>query len=148
MIFDRTLKLSDAQAITSTAVSTNVYDQGAPGTVFKAAAALAQDLGKGAKIPFLAQVVTTFTAGGAATMQFQLQTADDAAFSVNATNLYTSEAIPVASLVAGYQMALDVLIRRTRRFIRMNYIVATGPMTAGAVTCGVVAAVQTAGNIT
>jgi hypothetical protein len=147
MIFDRTLKLSDAQAITSTAVSTNIYDQGAAGTVFKAASPLLQDLGKGGKLPFLAQVVTTMTAAGAATLQFQIQTATDAAFT-SPVNLYTSEAIPVASLVAGYQMAMDVMIRRTLRFIRMNYIVATGPMTAGAVTCGFVAAVQTAGNIT
>lgn len=143
MIFDRTLKLSDQQAITATAVSTNVYDQGQSGTVYKAAAALSQDLGKGKKLPFLMQVTQDFTAAGAATLQFQIQTSVDAAFT-SPVILYTSEAIPKASLVAGYQAPLDVMIRRTLRFIRVNYIVATGPMTAGAVTAGFVAAVQTA----
>lgn len=143
MIFDRTLKMSDAQAITATAVSTNIIDQGAAGTIYKGAAALLQDLGKGKRIPLLAQVVADMTAAGAATLQFQVQTSVDAAFT-SPVILYTSEAIPKASLVAGYQMAIDIIPRRTLRYIRMNYIVATGPMTAGAVTAGVVAAVQTA----
>lgn len=144
MIFDKTLKLSDAQAITTTAASTNVIDTKAHGTVYKAAAALGRDQGKGNKIPFCCQVVETFTAGGAATMVFALEVDDNDSFS-SATVVAQTAAIPVASLTAGYQVFFDYLPRNTNeRYIRLNYTVATGPMTAGKVTAGVVAGMQSA----
>ena len=46
MIFDKTLQFSDQQAITATAVSTNVIDLLPTGTVYGHAAALLRDLGQ------------------------------------------------------------------------------------------------------
>lgn len=142
MIFDKTLQLSDAQAITATAVSTNVIDQGAPGTVKNASVPLKMDLGKGHRIPFLVQVVEAFTAAGAGTLTVQLQVDDNEAFASPKT-VAVSATLALADLIAGAQIFLDYLPRGTdERYIRLNYVVATGPMTAGKVTAGVVAAVQ------
>jgi hypothetical protein len=149
MILDRTLLLSDAQAITVTAVSSNVIDAGAAGTAFGHAAALRRNLAIGAAIPFLVQVVQDFTAGGAATLAIALQTADDEAFSSPVT-VYTTPAIALADLKAGQRLFISDYLPKgvngkgiTKRYWRLNYTVATGPMTAGKITAGVVAAVQT-----
>jgi hypothetical protein len=144
MIFDRTLLLSDKQAITATAASTNIIDLGAVGTAFGHAAPLKRDLGLNQCIPFLIQATETFTAAGAATLTVALQADDDEAFG-SPTTVWTSAAIPVASLVAGYQIGLVNYIPKgiTERYFRLNYTVATGPMTAGRIIAGVVAAVQT-----
>lgn len=148
MIFDRTALLSDAQAITTTAASTNVIDLGPPSTAPRHAASLRRNLGIGACIPFLIQVVETFTAAGAGTLTVALQTDDNEAFS-SPTTVWTSPAIALADLVAGQNLGVVNYIPKgindkgiTERYFRLNYTVATGPMTAGKITAGVVAAVQ------
>jgi len=138
MIFDMQSLFSDAQAITVTAVSTNVLDTG-----------VSREMGRGTQIPLLAQVVTTFTAGGAATLTVAFQVDSDVAFG-SAQTLYTSAAIAVATLVAGYRVLLDRVPEHTAakadaRYWRFNYTVATGPMTAGALTAGIVMGRQSVG---
>ena len=57
MILSAQQIFSDDQAVTATAISTNVIDLGAPGTPYDAAAALNQDIGKGCPIPVLVQLL-------------------------------------------------------------------------------------------
>ena len=125
MFMDKQLMFSEDQAITATAVSTNVLDMGAP------------DAGK-SELSIFAKVGTAFTAAGAATMTIEVQTATDAAFTTPIV-LARSADVPKASLVAGYQpIMIDVPVG-CQRFLRMNYVVSTGPMTAGTLTAGIVA---------
>jgi len=139
MILDNETLFSDAQAVTATAASTNIIDLAPIG------AGIVRDIGPGKAIPVVVQVVTDFTAAGSATMVVALQTDDNSSFSSAKTVVQTA-AIPVADLKAGYQFYLDWVPRGTNeRFVRLNYTVATGPMTAGAVTAGITVGHQTNG---
>jgi hypothetical protein len=127
MILDAQAVPSDAQAITVTANSTNVYDLMA-----------ARDLGPGADVWLTLIVNTAFTASGSATLTIALVAADDAALSTNATTLWTTAAIGKATLVAGYKLAVEVppnpVYPKGQRYLGIVYTVATGPMTAGKIT--------------
>lgn len=138
MILDIQSLFSDAQAVTVTAASTNILDTG-----------VNAEKGRGTPIPLLVQVVTTFTAGGAATMTVALQCDGDVAFG-SAQTLWTSAAIAVATLVAGYRFLIDkvpehVAEKADSRYLRFNYTIATGPMTAGAISAGIVMGRQSIG---
>ena len=131
MILDNQTLLSNQQAITATAASTNVIDLGPIGY------GIVRDIGKGKPIPILVQVTEAFTAAGAATLTVALQTDDNAGFGSPKT-AYTTAAIALADLKAGNQITLDYIPRGTNeRFMRLYYTVATGPMTAGKVHAGV-----------
>ena len=131
MILDNQTLLSNQQAITATAASTNVIDLGPIN------AGIVRDIGNGKPIPILVQVTENFTAGGAATLTVALQTDDNAAFSSPKT-VHVTAAIALADLKAGKQITLDYIPRGTNeRFLRLNYTVVTGPMTAGKVHAGV-----------
>lgn len=144
MIFDRTLLLSDQQAVTVTAPSTNIVDLRPTGTAYKHAAALKRDLGIGGLVPFLIQVTEAFTAGGAATLTVTLETDDNEAFS-SPKVVWSSGVLALAALTLGANIALINYLPKgvNERFFRLNYTVATGPMTAGKIVAGVVADVQT-----
>ena len=125
MILDTNMLFSDAQAITVTAVSTNVIDLGAD-----------RDLGVTSNLDLIALVGTAFLAAGAATLQMVLQTDDNLAFSSPVT-LVDTGAIPKATLVAGYDALKLRLPQVTERYLRVSYTVATGPMTAGTLTAAI-----------
>lgn len=136
MILDKQLMFSEAQAVTATALSTNTVDLGAVGTQGNGGTPI-YDIGRGGPVRVVAQVVTAFTAAGAATMVAELVMADNAALSTNLTVLSSTAAIPVATLTAGYKFQLGTIPAGvTKRYFGMRYTVATGPMTAGAVTSG------------
>lgn len=144
MIFSAQQLFSDDQAITASADSTNVIDLGVPGTPFDAAAPLNQDVGKGNPIPFLVQVTEAMTAAGAATLTINVSTGATTALG---TTIASVGPIAVADLVAGYQSAIHVLPNKiTERYLGIEYVVATGPMTAGTVTAGITMGNQT--NVT
>lgn len=161
MFLDQALKLSAAQAITVTAASTNLYDITGAGAgnvpvgVFGTTGLAAADMGLGDGLrPTLAfSVATTFTAAGAATLQIQVQAApDNGAGSPGAyTTIVETAALPVASLVAGANFQLPLppvtLGEVLPRFYRCNYIVATGPMTAGALNASIALNVPSLTNI-
>lgn len=130
MIMDAQNLFSALQAVTVTAVSTNVIDLGVD-----------RDVGGGLggrDLEIDTRVVTAFTAAGAATLVMALQTATDAAFTAPII-LAQTDAIPVASLVAGYEPARFRVMSPTKRYLRLNYTVATGPMTAGTINAAIVA---------
>lgn len=132
MIIDKELELSDAQAFTTVAehVSTNVIDQGAEGDAI------------GRELWFRCKVATAFTSGGSATLVVLLETDGDSAFG-SAKQLWISSTIAVATLVKGYNIARIKLPIGTERYIRATYTVAVAAMTAGALDCDLVPALQT-----
>lgn len=133
MILDNSLVLSAAQAVTSTAYSTNVIDMG-PLAPFGYS-------GASRNIPILLDVETTFTAAGAATMTIGVLSGTSAtAGSGTVVTHCVSPAIPVASLTAGAD--INDLFRPSipvdcGRYVYLQYTIATGPMTAGTITAKV-----------
>lgn len=141
MIFSKQLTLSDQQAITATAVSTNVIDLRPMGTVYGAAAALTRDLGPGKPIPILIQCTETFAT--LTSLTITIETSD-------ATNLTSSRvhassgAVAAASLVAGYKFPVIYLpLGPHLRYLGLRYTVGGSNATAGKITAGIVPAVQT-----
>lgn len=119
MYIDKLTELSDAQAVTASAASTNVFDLGAE-----------FDVGPGQPLFFVTRVTTAFTASGSATMQVALQTDTVEGFG-SATTLLQTPAIGKATLVAGYAPLIVPVPHGAQRYLRAYYTVATGPMTAG-----------------
>lgn len=114
-------------AITVTRVSTNVIDLGA-----------ARDIGAGDEVEIHVQILTAFTAGGAATLQISLQSC--ATSGGTYVDLLFSPVYAVANLTVGapifrYKLPPMQLndTGTPNQFLALNYVVATGPMTAGAV---------------
>jgi hypothetical protein len=130
MILDTQNLFSDSQAITVTADSTNVIDLGVAG----------RDIGVDAEFDLLIEVPVAFTAAGAATMSIALVTDDDVAFGA-AVTLFTTGVLGKAAFPAGtvfkYRLSPGV-----KRYLKLVYTVATGPMTAGKVTSGFVHGLQ------
>lgn len=135
MIFDSTLLLSNAQAITADAASTNIIDLGAPGKVYGAGANLIRDVGKGKPIPLLVQVVEAFATLTSLTISLQV---DDADTFGSPKTVWTSPAIPVAELIAGKVVVPEYIQRGTNeRYMRLYYDVTGSNATAGKITAGV-----------
>jgi len=130
MILDKQLTLSDAQAITATADSTNIINAGQANANI------------GEPVELLCEVEDAFTAAGAATLTVSLVTATDEAFTSPVT-LLTTAAIPKATLVRGYQLPISFLPAQLLKYFKLVYTVATGPMTAGSINAGLVLARQT-----
>jgi Bbp16-like protein len=154
-------QLSINQAITATAVSTGTFDTaglgiGQPVTNLYgiqgsgSPVSFGQDVGGGGPLAQAPQlgvwITTTFTAGGSATLVVQLQAAVDVNNTGNPTTWDTimqSGVFPVAGLVGNAAIALCSFTIPDRflgqafpRFYRLNYVVASGPFTAGAVSAG------------
>lgn len=130
MILDKQLTLSDAQAITATADSTNAINAGQAGANI------------GNQVDLLCEVEEAFTAAGAGTLTVSLVTATDEAFTSPVT-LVTTAAIPKATLVRGYQIPISFLPAQLLQFFKLVYTVGTGPMTAGKINAGLVLGRQT-----
>lgn len=134
-IFDGTLNPSAGVAITSTAVSTNVLDL-MVGTDIGAGLAYDQELH--------VDVMVSLT-GNTGTLQVQLQAAPDNGSGAPGAyaNLLLSPVYTIAQLTAGsrivrypwpvIQQAFGNSDVNPPRFLRLNYVVGSGPFTAGSV---------------
>lgn len=126
MILDKTNEFSDSQAVTATAISTNVIDinpGGANSTV---------DIGNGEDVQLVIQVDTAATADGAATVTFSLESSAAAGLT-SATVHWTSAAIGKAALTKGAEVArVKLPAGDYKPYLGVRYTVATGPLTAGA----------------
>ena len=141
MILDAQSLLSDDQAITATAVSTNVIDFGATGTPVGGAAALTRDIGAGMPVPLLVQVTEDFNTLTSLTITVEVSAAENFA---SARTVASTGAVPLASLTAGYQAALaTVPLTANERYLRVSYTVAGTNPTTGKVTAGLTTGIQT-----
>ena len=140
MIFDNTLRVSNQQAITADAASTDVIDLGATGTPF-GGSAIVRDIGVGKEIELA--VVVTETFNNLTTMNIKVQVDDNSSFS-SATTVYQSGEIPLAALVAGYQFKSPYSFGRgvNERYVRLFYDITGTAPTTGKITAGVVSARQ------
>lgn len=143
MIFSAQQIFSDDQAIIATAISTNVIDLGVPGTPFDAAAALNQDVGKGASIPVLVQVTSDFNTLTSLTITVEVS----AAAGLTSPVVLAEETILLADLVAGKQMFMQVLPNGADlRYLGVRYTVTGTDPTLGNITAGITMGNQT--NVT
>jgi len=121
MLIDKQLEYSSDQEETTIAAhaSTNIVDHIKKGDAYD-------------ELRLLVQVTETVTSGGAATVQFQYQSATDAAFTSPITHL-DSGAVALATLVAGYKPfgAGARTPRSKERFTRVYYTIGTAVLTAG-----------------
>jgi hypothetical protein len=144
MILDQLSLLSDAQAITASAPSQNVYDLGETGFVTYNAgigdkAQLKRSFPKSAHIPLLIQVVEDFA--GLDSLKISVQFDSDPAFSAP-KDLICQEVL-AADLKAGFISSIDkVPSEITERYFRVFFDVVNGPASAGKVTAGIVGAVD------
>ena len=121
MILDAKLKFSESQAVTVTADSANVLDLQAGGDA----------LGEENLYLQIQTKAVAVDAVGNATVTFSLITSVDEAFTTPIT-LWSSAAIGKAALPANTVAAKLQLPIGVKRFLKVNYAVATGPLTAGA----------------
>jgi hypothetical protein len=130
MITDAQNRLSASQAVTVTAVSTNTIDL-----------SQARDIGSGEELNISVAVEQAAAAAGAATLTIQVITSAAANLS-SPTIIGQTDAIPKASLPVGAVVILPVprsLVNQLgQRYLGLNYVVATGPLTAGIFTADVI----------
>jgi hypothetical protein len=119
-------------AVTVTAIS-NVIDHGK-----------AVDISRGQPKRYDLRVTTAFTAAGAATFLPSYVEADSADLQTNPTVLWApAAAIGKATLVAGYVIQDAPLPRISKRYSGWSWVVATGPMTAGKLSGGIISDSET-----
>jgi len=131
MITDKFLRVSDAQALTTTAVSTDKVDL-----------SQARDIGEGEDL-YMVFTVGTALAGGTS-VNFQVTVADDAALSTNATTIGMSGVILTAALTAGAQFLVRLnpqIAALGRRYLGATYTI-VGTFSAGTVTADIVTDIQ------
>lgn len=144
MILNANLLLSDAQAITATAISENVINWEAMGIAPYESAAIARNLGAGTPVPMLIQVTQVFN--NLTSLTINIETADNAALSSGAVVLSSSGAIPLASLAAGFMPTFTrhLPAGTMKDFFGLRYTVAGTAPTTGQITAAVATEVQSA----
>ena len=143
MILSQRSLLSENQAVTATAVSTDILDLGLTGTPPLNTLAITRDLGPGEAIPILTQVTADFATLTSLTVTLETSANDDLS---TPTVLISSGAIPVADLVAGAHL-LPVRVfpdGALLRYIGFRYTVTGSNATAGTVTAAIGTMSQTA----
>lgn len=140
MILSAQQLVSDDQAITATAASTDYLDLQATGTPYGAAAALVRDIGKGTPVCFDAIVTEAFN--NLTSLTIALQVDDNSSFS-SATTV-ASQTIALASLTVGANFAFEYLPEGVNeRYFRLNYTVSGTAPTTGQITAGITGGRQT-----
>ena len=130
MITDKLLRVSEDQALTTTAVSTDKIDL-----------SVARDMGEGQDL-FMNFAVTTALTGGTS-VKFEVVTSAAADLS-SPTVIGSTDAIVTASLVAGYNTAVRInpqIASLGQRYLGARYTI-SGTYTSGKVTADVVMDIQ------
>lgn len=145
MILNKNLTLSEQQAITATAISTNIIEWPTNGTPYGEAAAITRNLGAGTPIPMLMQVNEAFAT--LTSLTITIETADDAALTSGAVVLGSTGAIAAASLVVGYKPTLTRFVpdATMKKYFGLRYTVTGSNATTGKITAAVGTEVQANG---
>lgn len=128
MIIDKFLQVSNEQTVTTTAASTDLIDFGQT----------RPNSGIGHMLSMVVTVDEGVTAAGAATVTFAVQ---DSANGTDFADVAVTAAIGKADLGLGKQVVIPMPVKH-RRYVRVNYTVGTGPLTAGKFSAQVVAGYQ------
>ena len=131
MRLDSQAIFSDVQKITAAAVSTNVIKMASTEHNMT-------EVAFGTPIPLLIQVVEDFA--GATALKVEVQTSATENFATPVT-LVTAEETTAAKLVAGYKFPIISVPKGNLGYMRLKYT-PTGTVTAGAITAGIVDAVD------
>lgn len=135
MYVDSQLEFSNAQALTSTAISTNVVDLRP--TTSGQTLNLQQNDGAGEDVYLVVQTQTLITDSGSdATLAVTLESADDAGLTTNARVHASSGTLAFASYnTVGSKIMVLKLPQQIdyRRYLGLRFTIASGPFTAGAV---------------
>lgn len=123
MILDKQTLLSNAQAITASAASTNIYDTGS-----------AADIGPGSDVEVLLVVPAAFNT--LTSLDIALQCDADVAFGSPKT-LWTVNAL-LAGLTAGSKVRLPCVPVGCERYLRLYYAVNGANPTTGTITAGLI----------
>jgi hypothetical protein len=143
MILSQQLIFSALQAVTATALSTNVVDLGVAGTPYGAVAALNNDKGKGTPVPILIQVASDFATLTSLTITIEVSANED----MSSSTVLATEVIAAANLLAGKQTFVQVLPNgANQRYLAVRYTVGGSNATAGTITAGISMGNQT--NVT
>lgn len=142
-ILDNQTLLSDNQAITADAASTNILDLGPTGTPHGDTAALVRDVGRGGNVPFL----LTVTEGFATLTSLTVSVQTDAVENFASPTTIGSRTYTAAELTLGSRLEFPATIPEgaDERYLRLYFDVNGSNATAGRVTGGVVAGRQTNG---
>ena len=127
MILDAFNEFSDAQAVTSTAISTNVIDLNSSYNTLR-------DIGAGEPIYLVISTQTTCTDSSSdATVTFSLESDSTADLATSATVHFTTGAKAFATYAtAGTTVVATALpLGEYERYLGVRYTVASGPLTAG-----------------
>ena len=128
MFIDKALQVSNEQAVTVSAASTDSIDFGQANP----------NVGLDDRSNMVITVDESAAAAGAATVTFSVQdSADNATFA----DVAVTAAIGKASLAAGQQVVIP-MPTKLRRYCRVNYTVGTGPLLTGKFSAQVVAGIQ------
>ena len=139
MILDLESMFSDDQAITASAVSTNVIDLGATGIPPLASVALTRDIGPGMPIDILIQV-TVAHGGTSPTLDIDLQVDDNVGF---ASAKVVASAVQLVAAAVGDRASIRYVPDGTdERFMRLDYT-AGGTSPTITITAGIALGIQT-----
>lgn len=121
---DRQMTFSPNQAVTASALSTDVYDSGVEGI----------DINNGRQLTIFGTVTTAFAGG----TSVQLQLIESSSSDMSSPDvLAESQVIAVADLVAGKELLRTTMPRTSKRYISARYVV-VGTPTAGEIWAGIV----------
>lgn len=137
MFVDRQNEFSDSQAVTVTAVSTNVIDTLPTGVIQPN---LTQNLGGMGAAFLVVQVDTTFT-GTAGTLNISLESDSTANLATSPTVHYSSGVIAQTALLQGTILMIPLPVGNYEKYLGLRYT-AGGTITAGAISAFLVRDVQ------
>lgn len=128
MLVDKSLLMADEQSSTVSAASTSYID------TLQNSGNKYINFGDADKMPWFFVEITTAVTGGTS-VAFSLQTDTSSGFATALATLWSSGAIAVASLTAGYRLAVRIP-KGVKRYLR-GYATIVGPITTGAWSMGI-----------
>ena len=126
MYLDAKNEFSDAQTVTSTAISSNVIDLGATNTL--------KDIGTGQDVYLVVSTQTAATDSGSdATLTVTLESDSTANLATSATVHFSTGALAFAAFSSAGSVlaAVKLPAGNYERYVGVRYTVGSGPLTAG-----------------